>query len=286
MNANTPAPDEQAETSAPRPPPWKRVRVWLVGLVLASVTAAVSSLVTDALTGAGQSLRRIISGDNREVIIKDEQGPILGVHVEQGDGDGCNAPGWVYPESPAAPIMNRPPGTGIRKDGKTWDQDPPAFGAAPAGPVTLYISARARDERAIIIHDIRFRVVERRPPIHGTRISLAGGCGDSPTYHVGRVNFAARPPYWVPAGDFMEGFRKDELKFPYTATESDPATLLIDVTPGNCHCAWKVELRWTDGKLSGTTVIDDNGKPFQITDSSGLPVFTWQEGKRVPDDRW
>ncbi|MDX3539390.1 hypothetical protein PV721_34710 [Streptomyces sp. MB09-01] len=57
------------------------------------------------------------------------------------------------------------------------------------------------------------------------------------------------------------------------------------MNPGKCHCAWKVELRWTDGRVSGTTVIDDNGKPFHITDSSGLPVFTWQEGRRVPEDR-
>ncbi|MEU4487719.1 hypothetical protein AB0H94_23010 [Streptomyces purpurascens] len=282
MSETPPTSDEQRPT---RPPPWKRAKVWLIGLIAATITGTLSGVLGDVLTSAGQSLRRIVVGDNREAVIKNRNGPILGVHIEQGDGDGCNASGWIYPEPPSAPIMNTPPGTGPRRDGKAWDEDPPAFGAAPAGPVTLYITARARDERAILIHDIRFRVVERRPPIRGTHISLAGDCGDSPLYHVGRVNFDAKPPYWVPVGNFMERFRRDELKFPYTATASDPATLLIDVNPGRCHCAWRVELRWTDGSESGTTVIDDNGKPFDVTDSSHLPVFTWLEGKRVPDDR-
>lgn len=286
MSRNKATHDEQGEERVPRRW-WQSTKGRLGALAGTIAVGVVTGVLINLLTpGAQQSLRRIVSGDDREIIIKDKKGPILGVHIEQGDADGCNARGWIYPDPPTAPIMNTPPGSGPRRNGKTWDEDPAAFGAAPAGPVTLYISARARDERAIIIHNISFHVVERREPIRGTRISLAAGCGDSPTYHVGRVNFGAKAPYWVPAGDFMGDFRKDELKFPYQATASDPATLLIDVNPGRCHCTWNAKLSWTDGSEHGTTVIDDKGKPFHVTSSSGLPIYTWQEGRRVRDDKW
>ncbi|MFD7457811.1 MULTISPECIES: hypothetical protein [unclassified Streptomyces] len=265
-------------------PPWKRAKIWVIGIVAASITAALSGALSNLVTSTGESIRRLVFGDTREVVIKNEKGPILSVSVEQGDANGCNGSGWVYPHPPSSPLMKTPPGSGPRVEGKTWDQNPSAFGAAPAGNVTLYVSASARDNRAIILRNIKFKVVSRKPPIHGTRVVLSRGCGDSPLYHVGRVNFGAPPPYWVPVGDYMEGFRADVLRFPYKATRSDPATLLIDVNPGECHCSWRAELSWTDGDISDTTVIDDDGEPFELTPSDGLPVYTWESGKRVQYD--
>ncbi|MGA5895135.1 hypothetical protein [Streptomyces venetus] len=262
------------------------MKVWIVGIIATALTTVAAGLIADGLTSVGTSVREIIDGDNRSVVIRDKHGPVLAVTVEQGDGDGCNAPGWVYPEPPSAPLMNTPPGTGPRKHGKTWDEDPLAFGAVAVGPVALYISAQARDNRAIILNNITFHVVERKPPLKGTRVSMAAGCGDSPTYHIGRVNFDTAPPYWVAVGDYMKEFRTDELKFPYKTTASDPATFYIEVDQGACMCKWQVELSWTDGSTSGKTLIDNDGKPFETTSAQGLTIFTWENGQRKVSDAW
>ncbi|MEU1465234.1 hypothetical protein ABZ467_32060 [Streptomyces sp. NPDC005727] len=267
----------QEEPSSPTPW-WRRVKVWILGLLTAVVSAWLVSFIS---TGKAPFL-----GSEGDISINEEdQGPVLNVGVEPGSGGECGEEvAWVYPKSPTDPLMNTSPGRGPRVDGKTWDEDPKAFGAAPAGPAWLSIAATTTSERVVIITNIAFHVVERKSPVKGTVVSPSRACGNGALYHFGRVNFDTQPPYWekLDADDYPQEIRADDLKFPYKASASDPAILHIEVDPGKCRCSWYAEVFWKDGEKSDKTRLPKSGA-YETTPSKGLPAFEWTyEGERSP----
>ncbi|MFC1435195.1 hypothetical protein ACEZDB_31590 [Streptacidiphilus sp. N1-3] len=77
-------------------------------------------------------------------------------------------------------------------------------------------------------------------------------------------------PYKPPSGEST-----DQLRFPYTATANDPETLLVDLVTDHTDCTWDVTLSWVDGGMSKTALIDDNGKPFELTSVTGMTQKRW-----------
>jgi hypothetical protein len=168
----------------------------------------------------------------------------------------------------------------MRKHGHTWDQDPSAFGAVPAQPVTLYIGASTHLNHAITLTGLRFHVVSREPAIRGTLLNAATGCGAAGIYRYGEVNFDSPPPYWVPNARLPADVRAESLRFPYIVTTNSPETLLITVTAKSSYVRWYAELDWIDGAVVGHTKITDHGGPFAITASAGVPGFWWSGSHR------
>ena len=187
---------------------------------------------------------------------------------------GCTGEGWAFPYPPQK-IGSIPPGSGPRRNGKTWDQAPAAFGAVPADPVTLLISATSTLNHAITLTDLKFHVVSRAPAIRGTRLNILEGCGAGGTFRFGYINLDLSPPYWVPNAKIPETYRADALKFPYTITANDPETLWITLTTTRCDCRWYAELDWIDGTAVGQTKITDNGLAFATTAHANIPAFAW-----------
>ena len=217
----------------------------------------------NGLTGLGGSGTRTI---------KTATGPTIALEV--GQGMGCEGEGWVFPFPPKK-IANLPPGTGPRRRGKTWDQAPAFFGAAPADPITLRIFASDGLNHAITLTGLEFHVVSRAPAIQGTRLNIQAGCGGAGEFRFGYVDLDLPPPYWVPNAKIPVNVRADALKFPYTVTANDPEELLITVTTARCDCRWYAELEWVDGAIVGRTKITDIGLPFDTTAHGRLPAFVW-----------
>jgi hypothetical protein len=65
------------------------------------------------------------------------------------------------------------------------------------------------------------------------------------------------------------------LKFPYTATASDPVAFVIDVQMEHCDCTWDAVLSWIDGNAAKSAVINDNGHPFETTSITGMTGTNW-----------
>ncbi len=245
---------------------WK----WLLAALGVIVTGVITAWLTGFFsTGEAVILNKPVSlGINSE-----EGGPLLNVSIQPGVGGECGQEvSQVYPYPPSHSLMNTPPGSGPRKDGKTWDEDPHAFGAVPAGPAWVSAALTTDDDRSVIITDIDFHVTDSRPALKGTLVHPVRGCGDGVTYHVGRIDFNKRPPYWsTPPTEVPGGVRADNLQFPYKASRSDPAYLLIEVDPGTQRRSWFAELYWKDGEKSGKSRIPKSGT-FEMTPANGLPV--------------
>jgi len=259
-------------------PFWTRSKKWITGIVAASATAVLTAWVTTLFAAAPSVVEDIVRGEGNQRTVKTASGPTLSVSVEQGNA--CNANGWVYPNPSSGAQMQIPPGEGRRIGGRTWDEDPQAFGAKPAGPVRLLLAASATQTRAVILTRIDVTLVNRTEPIEGTRVVPGGGCGDGVTYHSAGVNFDVPAPYWVPFKP--EGMRADQLQFPYKVTPADPSVLLLQVAPGDCLCKWTATLHWIDGSEQGATRIDDHGRPFETTNAADLPAVSWDNGERSP----
>ncbi len=253
------------------------MRKWIITTILAALAAAIGGVAIDLATSAERQAGRAISnltglGHSAHLAVKTATGPTIALQINQGMG--CTGNGWVFPLPPKK-IANVPPGTGPRKNGKTWDKAPAAFGAVPADPVTLLIGATGTLRHAIILTDLKIHVVSRKPAIQGTLLNVAGGCGAGGTFRYGYVNLDLPPPYWVPRAQIPTAVRAQALRFPYTVTANDPEILFITVTTKRCNCRWYAQLYWIDGSVSGSTKITDNGQDFATTAHAKVPGFTW-----------
>jgi hypothetical protein len=262
--------DSQEEASEPKKGFFSRTRKWILGALGVVATGVITAwLIGLFSTGEAKILNKPINIG----IDSEGGGPLLNVSVHPGVGGECGQEvSQVYPYAPSHPLMNTPPGAGSQKEGKTWDEDPKAFGAVPAGPAWLYVALTADDDRSVIITNIEFHVAETGPPVKGTVVQPERGCGNGVSYHLGRIDFDKRPPYWAPLSNAIPSeFRADKLKFPYKASKSDPAYLLIEVDSGSHRRSWFAELFWKDGENSGKSRIPESGT-FEMTPAGGLPV--------------
>ncbi|GGX63319.1 hypothetical protein GCM10010324_05090 [Streptomyces hiroshimensis] len=237
--------------------------------VLAGIGAAVVAVIGFVVTQVGTDVKDKVFGEP------------TGIDVDVEQGSDCNSSGWIYPNSPDSERMNTPPGAGKRIQGMTWDQDPDAFGAVPAGPVKLHMAVTTKAVRsAVILKSLTFHLVEKKTPVEGTHVNLGRACGNGATYHYGVINFDKDAPYWVTRPALPSKERSDELKFPYKVTSTDPSVLLVTVIPSG-YCKWDAKLEWTDGKTSGTYVINDHGHPFETAEiQKKVRSFEWVGGKR------
>jgi hypothetical protein len=283
----------QADTSSVRSH-LRAARKWIIGALLAglaaSITAVMVNLVQKELSSLGPAYYGSDTGGGQE--INTASGPIIAVSVGEGFNGGCfgNMPGWVFPAKSVS-VLSAPPGSGIRHQGRTWDQDPYAFGAAAADSVMLRIIASGPSARAIVLDGIKVRVLHRRPPLHGTLVNLKvspPSCGPG-VVQTGTVNLDTSPPTITPeqsapsSPSNLNGGRTEPLVFPYTVSESDPEIIGLTVTTQHCDCTWVAELDWTAGSRVGHTTIEDNGQPFQTTADKKLPTLTWTQ---YPNGSW
>lgn len=117
-----------------------------------------------------------------------------------------------------------------------------------------------------------FRVVDvkRGPVLKGTDISAGGGCGRLQEAGF-LLGLGDQPPTVVTA--VLPGRPAKPIPFPFGVSSTDIQQFQIQAgfstkskdVIGNCNCLiqWRLALDWSyEGKM-GTSIIDDNGKPFQ-----------------------
>jgi hypothetical protein len=74
---------------------------------------------------------------------------------------------------------------------------------------------------------------------------------------------------------------KDEkpVRFPYKVSQTDPEVFYIAVNTKKCDCTWIAELFWTTRGKNGSTIIDDNGRPFRVTSSGNSASYYSNDGQ-------
>jgi hypothetical protein len=65
------------------------------------------------------------------------------------------------------------------------------------------------------------------------------------------------------------------MRLPYRVSVEDPEVLLVNARTENCDCRWYLELDWSAQGRTGTTRIDDGGRPFRTSGTTGRPPYTY-----------
>jgi len=145
--------------------------------------------------------------------------------------------------------------------------------------VTLNITATGPTDHAVVLTGLDFHVTKRKDALQGTVLNVAEGCGEAGQFRYGKIDLGEEPPRWMSPDqlpvlqEFPETYTA--LTFPYKVTANDPESLQIDVTATNCDCSWTATLHWIDGPTVGSGVIDNGGRPFEVTPGQGLPSYRW-----------
>jgi hypothetical protein len=114
---------------------------------------------------------------------------------------------------------------------------------------------------------IGFRVIdiERGPAIHGTYIDSSSGCGPAPEAGF-EIALGKNPPIITPVPGVDSGAAK-KIPFPFVVSSTDIQQFQVEAlpqgSPCGCDIKWRLALDWSYAGKMGTTIIDDNGKPFQ-----------------------
>jgi hypothetical protein len=120
---------------------------------------------------------------------------------------------------------------------------------------------------------LKVRVLERKP-LPATSTVLVAGCGGDGAFRWLDVDLDESPPRATPGfrANAVEGLRGEvsdkqltPIRFPYSVSLSDAEPFLITARTRRCDCAWVAEVTWASEGRTGTTVIDDGGRPFRST---------------------
>ncbi len=281
------------------------VRTWVIGAVVAGLGLGITGLVTRAFdfgtnaagglihqllptesatshasasssapaTPAGAAVGTYFSAVGVEHKVVGDL--VLSTAVLQGFGGCPGGDGYVYPSKNTPGLSTSvEPGTGPRHDGKTWDEDPAAFGAVPGSPTLIDIYLSGSSDRAVTIVGLKFHVISRKPQVHGPWLEVPGQCGGGTTYHYAAVDLDAPPPYFIP-NVLPTWENADVLKFPFTASASDPEPIQVSVRTEKCDCTWNATLSWVGANGLQSKVINDNGHPFETTAVTGMKQTEW-----------
>ncbi|MFE7070129.1 helix-turn-helix domain-containing protein [Streptomyces sp. NPDC057620] len=171
------------------------------------------------------------------------------------------------------------------QDAGTWAA---TQGAVHGRETDVEISVQGRSSTAVVLTDLRVRVVGRTAPDPGTVYAMDQGCGGSITPRSFAVDLDKDRPIAraVPGND--TGTPIPAVRMPYRVSASDPEVLLVTAQTETCGCDWYLELDWSSEGRTGTVRIDDHGRPFRTSAIKGLPRYWYgtegSERKWVPAD--
>ncbi|MFJ9559060.1 helix-turn-helix domain-containing protein [Streptomyces fuscichromogenes] len=161
--------------------------------------------------------------------------------------------------------------------------------AVHGGDTIVEVSVQGRSSTAVVLEDLRVRVVGRTAPAPGIAYSMADGCGGGLTPRYFDVNLDKDRPIARPvAGEGPDGRTVSTMHLPYRVSATDPEVLRVNASTVGCDCRWYLELDWSSQGRSGTVRVDDHGQPFRTSSIKGLPHYWYgtADGVRqwVPTD--
>ncbi|MEU1163613.1 helix-turn-helix transcriptional regulator [Streptomyces sp. NPDC005921] len=146
--------------------------------------------------------------------------------------------------------------------------------AVHGGNTIVEISVQGRSTTAVVLEDLRVRVVGRSAPAPGIAYSTTDGCGGGLTPRYFDVNLDKDRPIARPvAGEGPDGNTVSTMHLPYRVSSTDPEVLRVKANTVGCDCRWYLELDWSSQGRSGTVRVDDHGQPFRTSSIKGLPHY-------------
>jgi hypothetical protein len=172
-------------------------------------------------------------------------------------------------------VIDKPPAQvpppPVPQDAGTWAA---TQNAVHGHDTIVQISVQGRSSAAVVLEDLRVRVVGRAAPAPGTAYSMADGCGGGLTPRYFDVDLDKDRPIARPVpGEGPDGRTVSTMRLPYRVSSTDPEVLRVHARTEGCDCRWYLELDWSSQGRSGTVRIDDHGRPFRTSSIKGLPHY-------------
>lgn len=243
---------------------------WLTTVALAALAAVLTTAATGGFSVLWNRLSRL-ANDRPPVVIDTTQDiatfrPVLGVQ-----------PVYVF-DKPLDQLSPPPPEGRPYGDRDAWSS---ALGGVRGGQMEVQVAVSARPPNPVILTNLAINVTDRRPPIGGTAITY-GPTGDAFPERILTVELDAIPPRITGSVDLRNpqdpNFQGDPINFPYKIEPGETEIFHLVVSTDSCHCKWNATLSYLSGKR-GSIVIDDNGKPFELTSTSRSSFFSSVDGK-------
>jgi TIR domain len=183
-------------------------------------------------------------------------------HVDNGPIECMN---WLFRKPLSA--ISAPPS--ISNIDETWAHQ---NGGIDQGTTYFKITVQGLTSSAVQLIDFRVVDLKRSPAFDGT--DIVASCG-GPSSEAGFAVFLGRNPPAVTQLPGLDGRSAKAIPFPFRVSSEDIQQFQIGAfdlvknyrKPGQgvCDClmSWRLALDWTYKGKTGTTVIDDDGRPFQ-----------------------
>jgi hypothetical protein len=187
---------------------------------------------------------------------------------------------WLFRRPLSA--IPAPPGHILNE---TWAH---RYGGVDLGTTDFKLVVQGVTTTAVQLIGFRVIDIERGPAIHGTDIISDSGCGPSP--EAGFLIALGEEPAVITPLAGLDGKAAKKIPFPFVVSSTDiqqfQIAALPQANPCDCDISWRLALDWSyQGKI-GTTVIDDNGRPFQTVFSSSASLAVgWADGNGVWERR-
>ena len=171
-------------------------------------------------------------------------------------------------------VIDKPPAEvpppPVSQDAAPWAA---TQGAIHGRQTMVQISVQGRSSTAVVLEDLRVRVVSRGARAQGNSYAMDQGCGGALTPRYFSVDLDKdRPIAQSKSGHDSENVIP-AVKMPYRVSSTDPEILLVTAETVTCDCGWYLELDWSSQGRTGTVRVDDHGKPFRTTGIKGLPRY-------------
>lgn len=253
--------------------PTRKKRWRWIGTVATGVLVA---LLAGVATGLGEKAVEAIPSDGPELI---------SFGVEELAGGECGGMSYQPASMAAQTLEEAPP-----YEADEWTAFHARSGSVPAAESLVQVSIQGESRRTITLTDIRFDVSRNRRELGST---FSAACGDPLTGRGVTVDLETHPPKVVASSENLEGFiesggepgsRTSPIVFPWTVSLTEPLLLYVVATATRCDCRWTAEIPWVSGSEKGVIQIDDEGQPFHLVGTDGLPAYSSSgyDWRRVP----
>lgn len=181
--------------------------------------------------------------------------------------------GWIIPK-PFEQIGDLPVAGGSFDDLNAWNEWELRENAVASNRMTLRVSLQGGSAKSVLITRLEIKIEQRRAPLAGIWVGEIGGDDVPSRYFSVDLDHPSGTPEveaYAPPPDSPAESRNfgEVVGFPYAVSESELEYLVLYVSTGECDCEWTGVLHWIVDGNTGSTHIDNNGKPFRITASKG-----------------
>lgn len=188
------------------------------------------------------------------------------VGVDAFAGGTCGTYAFEQSAAALAPIPNI--GTA---DLAGWLSEHNAIQALPYGRFTgakLIINITGATDSPVTIKRISFSALATKPQVI-ERIVISGQCGDATVGRFIEVNVDESPPKILATNSDPNGIWGGEpvdltpIRFPYTVKNGDSEPFYV-IAESHQYVEYNARIDWMYEGKSGSTIVDDHGKPFRI----------------------